>query len=169
MSCPVYVTSDLASNTITIVNGTNQFELLTDEQALTLAYAGIDGIGFPLNSVNTMINNTEPRVIHTYDHFKSNYIYLLPIRNLYIISNTLGTSNSMSVNGDWGILKTRAVSASYSEMIYYPTVIGMDYLDCSNQTLSRIDFKIKDHAGNIVNLHNNHVSFSIIFVKVTDE
>ncbi|MFM7983444.1 MAG: hypothetical protein ACKPKO_29380 [Candidatus Fonsibacter sp.] len=45
----------------------------------------------------------------------------------------------------------------------------MDYLDCSNQTLSRIDFMIKDHNGNTVNLHENHVSFSIIFVKVADE
>ncbi|MFM7990276.1 MAG: hypothetical protein ACKPKO_64275 [Candidatus Fonsibacter sp.] len=45
----------------------------------------------------------------------------------------------------------------------------MDYLDCSNQTLSRIDFKIKDHNGYIVNLHENHASFSIIFVKVSDE
>ena len=61
------------------------------------------------------------------------------------------------------------VSASYSEMLYYQTVLGMDYLDCSNQTLSRIDFNIKDHSGNIVNLHKNHVSFSIIFVKVADE
>ena len=120
--------------------GTGQFELLTDEQALKLAYEGIDGIGFPCNSVNTMIHNTVPKVIHTDDHFKSNCIDLFPIRSLYLISNTLGTNNSMSVNGEWGILKKIPVSASYREMIYYQRVLGMDYLGCSNQTLSKVDF-----------------------------
>ena len=75
----------------------------------------------------------------------------------------------MSINGEWGILKKIPVSAGYNEIVYDQTVLCMDYLDCSNQTLSRIDFKIKDHNGYIVNLHENHVSFSIIFVKVADE
>ena len=35
------VTSDLPSNTIAIANGTDQFELLTDEQTLLLAYDGL--------------------------------------------------------------------------------------------------------------------------------
>jgi len=75
----------------------------------------------------------------------------------------------MSINGEWGILKKIPVNAGYNEIVYDQTVLGMDYLDCSNQTLSRIDFKIKYHNGNTVNLHENHVSFSIIFVKVADE
>ena len=54
-------------------------------------------------------------------------------------------------------------------MVYDQTVLGMDYLDCSNQALLLIDFKLKDHTGEVVNLHGNHVSFSIIFVKVADE
>ncbi|MFM7988352.1 MAG: hypothetical protein ACKPKO_54475, partial [Candidatus Fonsibacter sp.] len=72
----------------------------------------------------------------------------------------------MSINGEWGILKNIPVNASYNDIVYDQTVLGMDYLDCSNQTLSRIDFKIKDHNGYIVNLHENHASFSIILVKV---
>ncbi|MFM7986875.1 MAG: hypothetical protein ACKPKO_46930 [Candidatus Fonsibacter sp.] len=75
----------------------------------------------------------------------------------------------MSINGEWGILKKIPVNANYNEIVYDQTALGMDYLDCSNQTLSRIDFKIKDHNGHIVNLHENHASFSIIFVKVSDE
>ena len=35
-------------------------------------------------------------------------------------------------------------------------------MDCSNLTLSIIDFKIKDHNGHIVHLHKTHVRFSII-------
>ena len=75
----------------------------------------------------------------------------------------------MSINGERGILKKIPASAGYNEMIYDQTVLGMDYLACSGQTLSRIGSKTKDHSGNIVNLQKNRVSFSIIFVKVTDE
>ena len=75
----------------------------------------------------------------------------------------------MTVNGEWGILKKIPVSADYNQLIYDQTVLGMDYLDCSNQTLSLIDFKLKDRTGDVVYLHGGHVSFSIIFVKVADE
>ena len=75
----------------------------------------------------------------------------------------------MDVNGEWGILKKIPVSADYNQLIYDQTVLDMDYLNCSNQTLLLIDFKLEDHTGEVVNLHGNHVRFSIIFVKVADE
>ena len=51
-----------------------------------------------------------------------------------------------------GHFKKIPVIADYNQLIYDQTVLGMDYLDCSNQTLSLIDFKIQDHSGDIVNL-----------------
>ena len=75
----------------------------------------------------------------------------------------------MALNGEWGILKKIPVSADCNQLIHDHTALGTDYLDCSNQMLSLIDFKLKDHSGNIVNLRDNRVSFSIIFVKVADE
>jgi hypothetical protein len=69
----------------------------------------------------------------------------------------------MAVNGECGILKKIPVSADYNQLIYEHTVY------CSHQTLSLIDFKLKDHTGEVINLHGAHVSFSIIFVKVADE
>ncbi|MFM7978979.1 MAG: hypothetical protein ACKPKO_06645 [Candidatus Fonsibacter sp.] len=124
---------------------------------------------FPLSSINTIIKNTVSKTVQTSDSFISGFVGMSPIRKMYLISNTLGTNNSMSINGEWGILQKNPVNAGYNEMIYDQTVLGMDYLDCSNQTLSRIDFRIKGHNGNIVNLQGNHVSFSIICVKVVDE
>ena len=53
-------------------------------------------------------------------------------------------------------------------MIYDQHALGMDYLDCSNQTLSTIDFKIKGHIGNIVNVKQSHTRFSF-FGKVVDD
>ena len=136
---------------------------------MLLPFDGIRGFTQPLNSINGILGNEDAKVIGTGSTFISKYLDLFPIRNLYLISNTLRNNNSMSINGEWGILKKIPVSSGYREMIHDQTVLGMDYLDCSGQTISRIDFKIKDHAGNIVHLHGNRVSFSIIFVKVTDE
>jgi hypothetical protein len=53
--------------------------------------------------------------------------------------------------------------ASYGELLFDQTVLGMDYLDCSHQSLSRLDFKLKDSYGNTINLNGNHWSFSIVF------
>ena len=76
-----------------------------------------------------------------------------------IISYTLGTQYLMSVSGgEWGMLQKAPVSADNNQLIYDQAAVGMAYLDCNNQTLSLLDFKIKDHSGNIVNLHSNHAS-----------
>ena len=92
---------------------------------------------------------------------------LQTIRNLYLTANTLGTHNSMSVSGEWCIFaQNNPANSDYNQMIYDQILLGMNCLDCSNQALSLIDFKINDHSGNTVNLHDNHVSFSIMFVKV---
>ena len=99
----------------------------------------------------------------------SGYVNVHPIRNLYLISNTLGTHNSMAVNGDWGILGMISVSVDYNQLIYDQTVLGMDYFDCSNQKVSLNDNKLNDHSGDVVNLHGGLVCFSIIFVNVADE
>ena len=62
-------------------------------------------------------------------------------------------------------LKKFPVSVDYHQLIYDQTVLGMGYLDCSNQTLSLIDLKLKDHNGDIVNLHGNHASFSVFVLR----
>ena len=70
----------------------------------------------PTCSVNDILNNTEEQLINKYsahllNFWISDYINLHPIRKIYVISNTLGTYNSMAVNGAWGILKKIPVSA----------------------------------------------------------
>ena len=54
-------------------------------------------------------------------------------------------------------------------MIYDDAVLGIDYLDCSRQSLSRLEFQLKDVHGYYSNLHGNHWSFSIIFAKMKEE
>ena len=75
----------------------------------------------------------------------------------------------MSVNGDWGILKTIPISADYNRLINDQTVLGMNYLDCSNQTLSQIDFKIKRTTAETSSIYIINMWASLLFVKVADE
>ena len=74
----------------------------------------------------------------------------------------------MTLNGNRNVIKKIPVNANAGDMIFDQTVTGMDYLDCSSQTLSRISFPLTDAFGNVVNLHGNHFSFSIVFSRVQD-
>ena len=84
------------------------------------------------------------------------------------MSNAIGTNNYRTINGEWVSSRKISVNAGYNAIVYDQTVLGMDYVDCSDQTLPRIDFKTTDHNGYFVNLHHKHVTLSIIFVKVAD-
>ena len=81
----------------------------------------------------------------------------------------------MSIDGKWGILKQIPVSAGYNDMKYSQNVLGMGYIGCSNQTLARIDLKIKGPCQTFIQFasdpHINiyHICYSVIFAKVTDE
>ena len=52
--------------------------------------------------------NEDAMVIGTEWAYTTNYLDLFPIRNLYIISNTLGHNNPMRTNGEWGIVKQKS-------------------------------------------------------------
>ena len=99
----------------------------------------------------------------------SGYVDLFPIRNLYITSQALGNFSSISLNGERGVLNKDLLRASYEELLFDQTVWGMDYLDCSHQSLSILYFKLKDSYGNTINFNGNHWSFSIVFVKLNEE
>jgi hypothetical protein len=91
---------------------------------------------------------------------------MYPLRNIYITSTSLGNFNTISVSGEDRIVKKVPVNAGHGDVIFDQTVTGMDYLDCSHQTLSRIGFQLRDIFGKVINLHDNHVSFSIVFSRV---
>jgi hypothetical protein len=71
-------------------------------------------------------------------------------------------SNISNFNNDV-IIKKIPVSASFGQMLFYNATTGYDYLHVSKRQLTRIDFRLQDSYGNIVNLRNNHFSFFLIF------
>ena len=50
--------------------------------------------------------------------------------------------------------------------IYGPSMTANDFLDCSNQSLKTFEFHLRDGRGRYINLHNAHITFSIIFTLI---
>ena len=91
------------------------------------------------------------------------HIDLHTIRNLYITSSTLASYNIVSNFDTDVIIKKIPVRAQPGQMLFDSADAGYDFLDVSKRALSRIDFRLQDSYGNIVNLRNNHWSFSLVF------
>ena len=120
-----------------------------------------------VRSMNTTLKNTVLKAYDNTDHV-TGYIDIFPIRNIYMTASGLGNFNTMSVAGDRNIVKKIPVNAEHGQVIFDQTVTGMDYLDCSRQTLSRLSFALRDVFGTVLELNGNHVSFSIVFSRVQD-
>ena len=85
------------------------------------------------------------------------------IRNVYLTSSSLASYNIVSKFGNDVIIKKIAVKATYGQMLYDSGEPGYDYLDVSKRALNRIDLKLLDSFGNVLDLTGNHWSFSLVF------
>lgn len=154
---------DVRTNSLTIKLTTTysgfSFDIFTDESLKTNASP------YAYKTLNTLLKNFTSKGYNS-NPFVSGYIDMYPLRNIYMTCSGLGNFNTMSVSGDRNIIKKVPVNAGHGEVIFDQTVTGMDYLDCSHQTLSRISFQLRDVFGNTINLHGNHISFSIVFSRV---
>ena len=153
---------NLKTNTLkislTLAFSTGQFNILTDDE--------ITSLSTKKRSMNAVLKNFTSKGVNSSPLFVSGWIDLNPLRNLYLSCSGLGNFNTMTLSGNRSITKQIPVNAGPGEMIFDQTVTGMDYLDCSGQTLSRISFQLKDAQGKLINLHGSHFSFSIVFSRV---
>ena len=139
------------------------FSILTDTELASEGFSPTNA-----RSINNVLRNFAPKVNTQSDPYISGYIDLVSIRNVYIIAHGLGNFNTMSVSGERAIVKKVPVTAGYGEIIHDQNVIGIDYLDCSRQTLSRLSFQLKDVFGNVIGLNGQHWSFSIVFSRISE-
>ena len=91
------------------------------------------------------------------------YLDLHTVRNIYITSSSLSNYNVISNFGNDMIVKKIAVKANYSQMLCDTADAGYASMDLSKRTLNRLDFKLMDSYGNIIDLRSNHWSFSLVF------
>ena len=85
------------------------------------------------------------------------------IRNVYMTSSSLCNYNIVSNFSNDVIIKKIPVKSIYGQMLYDSDSNGYVYLDVSKRTLTRIDFKLLDSFGNVLDLRGNHWSFSLVF------
>ena len=101
--------------------------------------------------------------------FRSGYLNMQPIRNLYLHSTTLGNLNSVSCDGSQTVIKKIPVTSDYNQMIFDQCVLYNDYNDCSQQTLKTLEFQLKTSRGDIVPLHGVNILFSIALSRANPD
>jgi hypothetical protein len=158
-----------------ITHPTWTFKIYADNDAALLATMKTTQVGtsgqytkaqFLAQSMNDLIKNTYNSYTSTFSKkFTSGYVDMIPLRNLYIHAIGLGNFNSTNLSGARSIIKKVPINASYGEVIIDQYATGLDFNDCSHQTLSRIGFKLTDHEGTVIDLNGFHWSFSIVFSR----
>ena len=163
------------SNTLQIgtTSPTLKFKVLTPNELKT----GLNG-AFSLsydknkpNDCNEVLSNLEvvSQVCDTLNPFKSGYLNMQPIRNLYLHSSNLGNYNSIGPDGSQTIIKKIPVTSDYNIMIFDQCVLYNDYNDCSHQTIKTLSFQLKTSRGDVVPLHGVDISFSIVFSRASPD
>ena len=119
-----------------------------------------------LNSINDIINYRTFSGLHSDQlSWYSGFVDLQPIINLYLTCNDLCNYNQLTLDGYSGIVKRLSVVAAFTGIIFDNEVSITAYVDCSNKTLQKLNFKIEDERGRQVPLNDVDVSFSLTFFK----
>ena len=145
------------------------FKVLTKNDIFTQLNGTWGGVSYStsnscdINAYMLKLNmGTSPLYTST-NYFRSLSLDLQPIRNLYITSPNLGNFTTLGPNGQTSILKKVPVNANYNCMVFDGMTSSNDFLDCSKQTLQNLEFRIENSRGEVINLHGQEISFSIIF------
>ncbi len=166
---PVAITYDIINNKISMLLTDERDVQIGELEVIILTDKDIESIFsihsnkvLSVNSVLMMKERTEiyPAIPKTF------YLDMHQTRNLYLTSTVLGKYNTISNFGVDCIIKKIPVRYSYNEMLFDSSEAGYDFLDLGKSTLRRIDFRLLDSKGLVVNLNCNHFSFSLVFQEV---
>ena len=133
---------------------------MTDEEAVATLNLYVTQV----NSLNKFLGNTTPReYVPEVDEYNSKRLQFNPVKYIFIKIANLGTFNTLGSFGERTVIKKVPVIAPQGEMILDDTRSGNDMLSCEKQTLARLEFTITDEFGNVLDLNEHDVSFSLIF------
>ena len=116
-----------------------------------------------LMSLNQVLGNYTP-ALNSYS-WTSGYITLLALRNVYLVCSELSDARQLGSTGAYAIIKQVPINAPFGSVIYDNEIIGADYINVSNRVLRTLHFKLVNSYGNVVDLNNVDVSFSLTFVE----
>ena len=109
--------------------------------------------------MNNLLKNFTADSFEGTEVFRSRFVDMYPLRNIYLTCSDPGNFNTMSVSGDRNIIKQILVNAGFGDVIYYESATGLDYLDCS---------QLKDIYGNITDLSGARRLLSVVLSRVRD-
>ena len=119
------------------------------------------------HSINSNLGNvgTTPTFLGTTAEtaYVSKRLDFNPIKYVLLKSPNIGNFMTAGSFGERTIIKKIPVTVGEGEMILDDTRSAMDLLNCSKQTLRRLEFQLTDEYGNELVLQNQDVSFSLIF------
>ena len=164
------VSYDFDTNKITILlnHPDFSFRVLTDYE-LEYDVVGWTGTYYDkqnLMSLNQVLGNYSSSL--NFPSWTSGYIVLVALRNIYLTCSELSNANQLGSTGSCSIIKKIPINAPFGSVIYDNEIIGADYIDVSNRVLRTLHFKLVNSYGNVVDLNNVNISFSLTFVSEGD-
>jgi hypothetical protein len=133
-------------------------EFLTDSELKTLYQLD------QANTINTIIRNTRGIKILENTPY-SCYIDLVQTRNIYLTSSTLSNYDVLANFPVSNIIKKIPVAVPVNSLLIYSTGNAVDYITVSRRSIKKIDFQLRDTKNRIIDLQNNHWSFSLNFIN----
>lgn len=116
-------------------------------------------------SINDMIGNSEHnmKIYTAISLFEGGQFNIMPHNTLYITCPQLGNFRSLGPQGERDIIKKVIVTGNQDEVMFDNYLFAEDFVDVSRQTLRSLNFKLVDVYGNVINLHGQNFSFSLVF------
>jgi hypothetical protein len=119
-------------------------------------------------SINDMIGNSD-RSMQKYNvanKFEGGQFSVVPHATLYIVCPQLGTFGNLGPQGERDILKKIIVTADPNMIMYEQYVNIDDYVDVSKLSIRSVNFRLTDVYGNVVDLHGQNWSFTLLFKSI---
>ena len=147
-------------------NPTSTFRILTDNDMRSGAFGNFTERDISRDFNEITKNFTDNQNYGRAFPFTSGFVDLNTVRNVYLCCSGLGNFQTLTLTGERNVVKKIPVNGVSGEVIYDQWGNGTDHLDCSQQTLSRLSFQLRDVFGRIIDARGVHWSFTIAFARV---
>ena len=176
------VTFSNKTGRLTISNASNAFTLPTDAELVQVGITQAYNIANNIADANfdvPQVYNLSKQGHKSINYCAGNFIstdsatikVLQPINlnnldTLYLHASGIGSYNTLNLRGEPTIIKEVKIDGQPFSYIF-DNANQWDWLDCSHQTWSSITFWLTDKNGNLVDLNDRDISFSIVLSDLT--
>ena len=153
---------------IKVKEGLNyKLKIPTDTELANYVGGSWDNVSAPYNSsnpvsINYLLSNFVPSSPLTI--WTSSYLNLVPFRYLFITSNALTDYHYSAPNSySSGIIRKVLITEQLGGVVNDNSAPHQeDYIDIGGKNLRKLDFKITDAKGNVMNLYDIPVQFALL-------